>query len=120
MPPAASSESRTGALARGATPKAELDTGRAVLPAVLRVHPLATLIVAAVILRLALTPLYANLPGGLLDEGFWKHWMEIIEREGVLNIFRASDTDYVGYHWLLWALAAIYEVIGGPYTQTTP
>lgn len=71
-------------------------------------------------LRLALTPLYAYLPNGLLDEGFWKHWMEYIHRDGFLNIFRSTDTDYVGYHWVLWALALIYDVIGGPYTQTTP
>jgi Gpi18-like mannosyltransferase len=77
-------------------------------------------VVSAIAVRLALTPLYAYLPNGLLDEGFWKHWMEIINREGVLNIFRESDTDYVGYHWLLWVLAGIYDVIGGPYTQTTP
>jgi Gpi18-like mannosyltransferase len=90
------------------------------VPAIVRAHPLATLILAGLAVRLALTPLYANLPDGLLDEGFWKHWMEIIDREGVLNIFRASDTDYVGYHWVLWALAGVYDVIGGPYTQTTP
>lgn len=70
--------------------------------------------------RLALTPLYANLPNGTLDEGFWKHWMERIHEHGVLNIFRTSDTDYVGYHWVLWILATIYDWIGGPYTQTTP
>lgn len=46
--------------------------------------------------------------------------MEYIHRDGFLNIFRSTDTDYVGYHWVLWALALIYDVIGGPYTQTTP
>jgi Gpi18-like mannosyltransferase len=70
--------------------------------------------------RLALTPLYAHLPNGTLDEGFWKNWMERIHQHGVLNIFRTSDTDYVGYHWILWPLATIYGWIGGPYTQTTP
>ncbi len=84
------------------------------------VHPLATLIVVALAVRVALTPLYAHLPNGLLDEGFWKHWMERIHSDGVLNILRTTDTDYVGYHWVLWLLAAIYDVIGGPYTQTTP
>ncbi len=90
------------------------------LPSALQKHPLATLIVVALVVRLALTPLYAHLPNGLLDEGFWKHWMEIIEREGVLNIFRESDTDYVGYQWVLCLLSLAYGVIGGPYTQTTP
>ncbi len=83
-------------------------------------HPLASLVVAAIAIRVALTPLYAYLPNGLLDEGFWKHWMEHIHRDGFLNIFRTTDTDYVGYHWVLWFLAAVYDVIGGPYTQHTP
>jgi hypothetical protein len=81
---------------------------------------LITIIVAGVAVRFALTPLYAHLPDGTLDEGFWKHWMEHIHRYGVLNIFRTTDTDYVGYHWVLWFLAWVYDVIGGPYTQTTP
>jgi hypothetical protein len=85
-----------------------------------RKHPLALIIVAAVALRLSLTPLYAHLPDGLLDEGFWKHWMYHLHHDGFLNIFRTTDTDYIGYHWVLWPLAEIYAVIGGPYTQTTP
>lgn len=83
-------------------------------------HPLLWIILAGLAVRVALTPLYANLPNGLLDEGFWKHWMENIQRDGFLNIFRSTNTDYVGYHWVLWGLAAVYDVIGGPYTQTTP
>ncbi len=55
----------------------------------------------AIGVRLALTPLYARLPNGTLDEGFWTHWMQRIHEHGVLNIFRTSDTDYVGYHWVL-------------------
>lgn len=93
---------------------------RAGLRAVAAAHPLVSLVVAALVIRVALTPLYAYLPNGLLDEGFWKHWMEYIHREGFLNIFRTTDTDYVGYHWVLWFVAAIYDVIGGPYTQHTP
>jgi hypothetical protein len=75
---------------------------------------------AAVSVRIALVPLYAQLPGTFNDEDFWKLWMQNIHEHGVLNIFRASDSDYVGYHWVLWPLSAIYGVIGGPYTQTTP
>jgi Gpi18-like mannosyltransferase len=85
-----------------------------------RRHPLLAIILLGIALRLALTPLYANLPDGLLDEGFWKHWMQRIDEHGVLNIFRVSDTDYVGYHWVLWLLSIVYDWIGGPYTQTTP
>lgn len=78
------------------------------------------ILAAGLVVRLALTPLYAHLPDGLLDEGFWKHWMQRIQEHGVLNIFRTSDTDYVGYHWVLWMLSIVYGWIGGPYTQTTP
>lgn len=81
---------------------------------------LAGIFAAALAVRVALTPLYAHLPNGTLDEGFWKHWMQRIHEHGVLNIFRTSDTDYVGYHWVLWILSIIYDWIGGPYTQTTP
>jgi hypothetical protein len=82
--------------------------------------PLGGLIAAAVAVRAALTPLYAYLPNGYLDEGFWKDWMLTIHRHGVLNIFRDSDTDYVGYHWVLWTLASVYALMGGPYTRTSP
>ncbi len=81
---------------------------------------LALILVAAVVLRGALAPLYAHLPNGYLDEGFWKYWMQRIHDHGVLNIFRTSDTDYVGYHWVLWILSIAYAAIGGPYAQTTP
>jgi hypothetical protein len=82
--------------------------------------PLGALIAGALAVRAALTPLYAYLPNGYLDEGFWKDWMLTIHRHGVLNIFRDSDTDYVGYHWVLWALASVYALMGGPYTRTSP
>ncbi len=81
---------------------------------------LLAIVAVGLAVRVALTPLYANLPNGTLDEGFWKHWMQRIHEHGVLNIFRTSDTDYVGYHWVLWILATIYDWIGGPYTQTAP
>lgn len=83
-------------------------------------HPLASIIAASLLLRAALTPLYAYLPNGTLDEGFWKTWMQDIDEHGFLNIFRVSDTDYVGYHWVFWAMAGIYNIIGGPYTPSTP
>ena len=86
-----------------------------------RRHPLATIIVCAVALRLALSPLTANLPNGLTDEGFWKYWMQAIDRHGILNIFRTTDTDYVGYHWVLWALTWVYRALGGSsYSNSDP
>ncbi len=82
--------------------------------------PLAVLLVCALAIRVALIPLYARLPGGFYDEDFWKLWMQAIHDHGVLNVFRATDSEYLGYQWLLWLLASIYQFIGGSYTQTSP
>ena len=98
-----------------ARPAAELGT-----PSLLQRWGLLLVIFGAVLLRLALTPLYANLPDGLLDEGFWTHWMDVIHQHGVLNIFRESDTDYVGYHWVLWVLDLVYAPFGDRYDPHSP
>ncbi len=75
----------------------------------------------AMFVRLALVPLYAHMPNGATDEGYWKDWMLAIHQHGVLNIFRGTNTDYVGYHWILAVLVAIQDyVVRGPYTHTTP
>ena len=76
-------------------------------------YPLAVLLVAAVIVRIALTPLWAYLPNDFSDEGCWKDWMQAIHQHGLLNVFRTSDTDYVGYHYVLWLLTGVYGIIGG-------
>lgn len=80
-------------------------------------QPLLLLVVAAVVTRLALTPVTAHLPNDLTDEGFWKHWMRHIHSDGVLNIFRTTDTDYVGYHWVLWVMTLIWDAFGGSYWE---
>ena len=82
-------------------------------------RPLVTIVLAGLIVRITLMPLWAHLPNGLTDEGFWKHWIEHIHSGGVLNIFRTTNTDYVGYHWVLWLLTLVYEVMGGPYNSST-
>ncbi len=81
---------------------------------------LSWILFAALILRIALTPLYAHLPHGYLDETLWKHWMRVSHDAGVLNIFRATDTDYVGYHWILWLLSLPYAALGGNWSATDP
>ncbi len=75
--------------------------------------PLLAIMLGGLLLRIALMPLTANLPNGLTDEGFWKHWMGAINQHGVLNIFRTTDTDYVGYHWVLWVVSMVYEAFSG-------
>ncbi len=83
-------------------------------------RPFALLLGVAVALRVALMPLYAYLPENFLDETAWKLWMEQIHLHGFINILRYDNNNYLGYHWFLWGLASIYDVVGGPYTQTTP
>src|SRR5947207_1604676 len=81
---------------------------------------LIAIVLAALLLRAALLPLYARLPNGYLDEGFWKFWMRMIHERGVLNIFRATDPDYVGYQWVLWLLSLVFAAIGGSYVSDEP
>jgi Gpi18-like mannosyltransferase len=71
------------------------------------------LLVVAFAIRLPLLPLWAYLDKGFSDEGFWKNWMVAIHQHGLLNIFRTTDTDYVGYHYVLWLLTRINGIIGG-------
>jgi Gpi18-like mannosyltransferase len=71
------------------------------------------LLASALVVRVALAPLWANLPNNFSDEGCWKDWMAAIHQHGLLNIFRAADTDYVGYQYVLWLLSAVYTAIGG-------
>ncbi|MGA2284980.1 MAG: glycosyltransferase 87 family protein [Dehalococcoidia bacterium] len=75
--------------------------------------PLIALLVVAIAIRLPLLPLWAYQDKGFTDEGFWKNWMVAIHQHGLLNIFRTTDTDYVGYHYVLWLLARINGIIGG-------
>ncbi|MGD0115206.1 MAG: glycosyltransferase 87 family protein [Dehalococcoidia bacterium] len=75
------------------------------------------IIVVALLIRLPLLPLYAYLPGNSLDEYAWKRWMETIHQYGVLNVFRHANTDYVGYHWVLWLLSAVYGWMGSDYAE---
>src|SRR5438552_6824270 len=81
---------------------------------------LIAIVLAALLLRVELLPLYARLPNGYLDEGFWKFWMRTIHEHGVLNIFRATDPDYVGYQWVLWLLSLVFAAIGGSYVSDEP
>jgi len=76
-------------------------------------YPLAALLAAALVVRIALTPLWAYLPNNFSDEGCWKDWMQAIHQHGLLNVFRTANTDYVGYQYVLWLLSGVYSAIGG-------
>ena len=78
-------------------------------------YPLGILLAVALAIRVALAPLWAYLPNNYTDEGFWKDWMLAIHQHGLLNVFRTSTTDYVGYHYVLWLLTFVNNAIGGGY-----
>lgn len=80
-----------------------------------RWRPLAGVLLLSLLVRIPFVPLYAYLPDGSLDESDWKGWMQALHEHGFLNIFRTSDTNYVGYHWVLWPLSALYAWFGGAY-----
>ncbi len=81
---------------------------------------LALIIAVALAVRSALVPLYAHLSANLYDETLWKTWMQAIHDHGILNVFRTTDTNYIGLHWILWALAWMYVPSGEAYSDTAP
>ena len=76
------------------------------------------LAVVAILMRLPLLPLHTYRWGGGTDSSEYKAWMQVIHEHGILNIFRATQTDYIGYHWVLWLLALVYAPFGDSYSDT--
>jgi Gpi18-like mannosyltransferase len=74
---------------------------------------LVVLLVVAFAVRIPLLHVWAYQTKDFTDEGFWKNWMVAIHRHGLLNIFRTTDTDYVGYHYVLWLLVHINGILHG-------
>jgi hypothetical protein len=72
-------------------------------------------LLVSLLIRIPFIPLFAYLPDGSLDESDWKGWMRALHEHGFLNIFRDSNTNYVGYHWVLWPLSLVYGWFGGTY-----
>jgi hypothetical protein len=81
---------------------------------------IAAVAVIAAAVRAPLLPLHAYRWGGGTDTSEYKGWMQAIHERGILEIFRTSSTDYVGYHWVLWLLTLIWERIGDSYSDTAP
>ena len=82
---------------------------------------LLVMLLVALILRAALAPQWAYLKPDFTDENFWRSWMQAIHQQGLLNIFRTTGTDYVGYHYVLWLLDIAYGRLGGgSYDASSP
>jgi hypothetical protein len=75
------------------------------------------LVAAALAVRVALMPFHAYLPGVAMDERIFTSWMQTIHEHGVLNVLNRTDSSYVAYDWVLWALALVYGWAGGSYEQ---
>ena|GEM_PF-1529822 len=60
-------------------------------------------------------PLIPRLGHGY-DQDAYRGWMGAIQDHGLGEVFRTTDTDYVGYHYILWALGHAY---GGDASQVT-
>jgi hypothetical protein len=85
-------------------------------------HPrwwhLAILAAIALAVRVPLLPLHAYRWTGGTDTGEFKGWMQVIHEHGILNVFREAQTDYIGYHWMLWILTLLWEPFGESYSDT--
>jgi len=84
------------------------------LPRKLASHfpPAALLILGlAVAVRIPLLPTAAHLSGGYSDMACWRNWAEAIHEHGLRNVFRTTDTNYVGYQYFLWMVSAVYGLI---------
>ena len=53
------------------------------------------------------------------DPLLWQVWSRSIHQHGFINIFRSTDTNYVGYHYLLWPISAFYARISPDYELGT-
>ena len=72
----------------------------------------------AAAVRAPLLPLHAYRWGGGTATSEYKQWMAAIHERGVLEVFRSTNTDYIGYHWVLWLLTLVWGRIGDSYSDT--
>lgn len=79
---------------------------------------LAGLGLLALAVRLPLSPLHAYRWTGGTDAGEYKTWAQAIRDHGVLNVFRDSPTDYIGYNWFLWLVSLAYRPLGQSYSDS--
>lgn len=53
------------------------------------------------------------------DAILWEVWSRAIYEHGFINVFRTADTNYVGYHYVLWPTSVIYGWISPEYELWT-
>jgi hypothetical protein len=47
--------------------------------------------------------------GHAYDQDAYRAWTGAIQDHGLAEVFERTDTDYVGYHYILWATGRIYD-----------
>ncbi len=78
------------------------------MPRIALICLLAPMTILMLASRLPLFPYGAHLRPGQADATLFKVWAYQSWSGGFADIFRNSDTNYVGYHYLLWPIAALY------------
>ncbi|TAK66357.1 MAG: DUF2029 domain-containing protein [Dehalococcoidia bacterium] len=53
------------------------------------------------------------------DPLLWQVWSRAIHQHGFINIFSSTDTNYTGYHYVLWPISAVYARISPDYELGT-
>ncbi|MGH2600830.1 MAG: glycosyltransferase 87 family protein [Dehalococcoidia bacterium] len=66
---------------------------------------LMVLLVLGVAVRLPFLPRL----GHAYDQNAYRAWMGAIQDYGLAEVFERTNTDYVGYHYILWGLAQVYS-----------
>ncbi|MDP9236334.1 MAG: hypothetical protein M3P30_02870 [Chloroflexota bacterium] len=79
---------------------------------------LGALLVAAAFVRMPfwLSSTYAYGHGDAIT---WEVWSRAIYDHGFINVFRTADSNYVGYHYVLWPTSIIYGWISPEYELWT-
>ena len=78
----------------------------------LAVVAIAVLLVLAAAIRMPFWLATTHIDG---DPLLWQVWSRAIHQHGFINIFSSTDTNYTGYHYVLWPISAVYARISPDY-----
>ena len=82
----------------------------------LAVVAIAVLLVLAAAIRMPFWLATTHIDG---DPLLWQVWSRAIHQHGFVNIFSSTDTNYTGYHYVLWPISAAYARISPDYELGT-
>jgi len=73
------------------------------------VHRFTLLLVALLALGVAVRLPFLSRLGHAYDQDAYRAWMGVIQDYGLAEVFDRTNTDYVGYHYILWGLSQLYS-----------